>query len=197
MCFLRKENTNNLNSHVKYSSSCHILFSMTLKMQEYSVGFSMVSISWSLLLSGMCLLMLTGCPGPGDRGRFDETAQVSQQGDSVCFNVTDAEDYQPADIGINPRGISSKENNFNFTPNLTVSDGKLCIPPSFYRFPRKGQFIIEYVLTSKKHHDEPRSFVITLEINNYHIYNVTLTEREINLPYCRYAMDNSVGVCQL
>ncbi|WP_455916865.1 putative T6SS immunity periplasmic lipoprotein [Pantoea agglomerans] len=103
----------------------------------------------------------------------------------------------PQISGSIPGGISSKEKNFDFTPNLTVSDGKLCIPPSFYRFPHKGQFIIEYVLTSKKHHDEPRSFVITLEINNDHIYNVTLTEREINLPYCRYAMDNSVVVCQL
>lgn len=161
------------------------------------VKMTVFRVLWSAFLPGACLLMLTGCPGPGDRGRFDETAQVSQQGDNVCFNVTDAQDYQPADIGINPRGISSKEKNFNFTPNLTVSDGKLCIPPSFYHFPDKGQLIIEYVLTSKKHNDEARSFVITLEINKGHIYNVTPTEREINLPYCRYAMDNSVGVCQL
>jgi len=154
-------------------------------------------VLWSALLSGVCLFMLTGCPGPGDRMRFDETAQVSQQGDNVCFNVTDAQDYQPADIGINPRGIPSKEKNFNFTPDLTVANGKLCIPPSFYRFPDKGQFIIEYVLISKKHEDKRRSFVITLEINRGHIYNVTPTEREIALPYCRYVMDNSVGACQL
>lgn len=107
-------------------------------------------VLWSALLSGVCLFMLTGCPEPGNRMRFDETAQVSQQGDNVCFNVTDAQDYQPADIGINSRGIPSKEKNFNFTPDLTVANGKLCIPPSFYRFPDKGHFIIEYVLISKK-----------------------------------------------
>ncbi|HHL2499694.1 TPA: putative T6SS immunity periplasmic lipoprotein [Yersinia enterocolitica] len=95
------------------------------------VKMTVFRVLWSAFLPDACLLMLTGCPGPGDRGRFDETAQVSQQGDSVCFNVTDAQDYQPADIGIHSRGISSKEKNFNFTPNLTVSDGKLCIPPSF------------------------------------------------------------------
>lgn len=156
---------------------------------------------WSALLSGMCLYMLTGCPGPGDRMRFDETALVIQQGDSVCFNVTDAQDYQPADIGINPRGTLSKEKDFNFAPNLSVFDGELCIPPSFYRFPDKGQFLIEYVLASKTHDDEPRSFVITLEINKGRIYNVTPTERDISLPYCRDVMDASsrpisVSACQ-
>ncbi|MFO6296725.1 putative T6SS immunity periplasmic lipoprotein [Rahnella selenatireducens] len=153
-------------------------------------------VLWSAFLSGICLLVLTGCPGPGDRMRPDETAQVSQQDDSVCFNVTDAQDYQPADMGINPRGIPSKNKNFNFSPDLKVTDGKLCIPPSFYRFPDKGQFIVEYILTSAKHEGEPRKFVVTLEVNHGHIYNVTPTEREISLPYCRYALDTPLAACQ-
>lgn len=153
-------------------------------------------VLWPACSLALCLLMLTGCPGPGDRMRFDETAQVSQQGDNVCFNITDARDYQPANMGINPRSTPSKEKNFNFSPGLTVADGTLCIPPSFYHFPDKGQFIIEYLLISKKY-DEPRSFVITLEINGGRIYNVTPTEREISLPYCHDALDKSVGACQL
>ncbi|WMY72558.1 hypothetical protein RHD99_13820 [Buttiauxella selenatireducens] len=148
-------------------------------------------------LSGVCLLMLTGCPGPGDRMRPDETAQVDLQGENVCFNVTEAQDYQPADMAINPRGTLSKNKNINFSPDLKVSDGKLCIPPSYYRFPDKGQFIVEYVLTSAKHDSEPRRFVVTLEINHGHIYNVTPTESEIALPYCRYVQDTSVAACQL
>src|SRR5436190_13076600 len=135
-------------------------------------------VLWAALLSGVPLQMLIGCPGPGDRARFDETAQVIQQGDSVCFNIPDAQGYQLADIGINPRGTPSKEKHFSFTPGLRIDEGTLCIPPSFYRFPGKGQFIIEYVLISKKHDDEPRNFVITLEINKGHVYNVTPTERE-------------------
>lgn len=140
-------------------------------------------VLWSALLSCVCLLMLTGCPGPGDRMRFDETALVIQQGDRVCFNVMDAQDYQPAVIGINPRGTPSKDKNYIFGPALTVTDRRLCVPPSFYRFPDKGQFLIEYVLTSKKNDDEPRSFVVTLEISHGRIYNVPPTGREITRPY--------------
>lgn len=152
---------------------------------------------WSALLSGLCLLVLTGCPGPGDRMTPDETAQVSQKGDSVCFTVTDAQDYQPVDMGINPRGTPSKDKNFNFSPDLIIADGQLCIPPSFYRFPDKGQFIVEYLLKSETHKDAPRNVVVTLEINHGRIYNVTPTEREITLPYCRYVTDASLGACQL
>lgn len=158
------------------------------------IGFRMFRTA---LLSGICLLILTGCPGPGDRMLPDETAIVSKQGENVCLNVPDAQDYQPADIGINPRGTPSKNKNFNFSPGLSVIDRKLCIPPSFYRFPDKGQFIIEYILISKKHDDEPRKFVVTMEINNGRIYNVTPTEREISLPYCRDVVDTTVGSCQL
>lgn len=99
-------------------------------------------------------------------------------------------------MGINPRGIPSKNKNFNFSPDLKVTDGKLCIPPSFYRFPDKGQFIVEYLLTSEKHQGEPRNFVVTLEVNHGHVYNVTPTEREIFLPYCRYASDTPLAACQ-
>ncbi|EAQ4906427.1 hypothetical protein FCJ48_18335 [Salmonella enterica] len=127
----------------------------------------------------------------------DETALVSQKGDSVCFTVTDAQDYQPASIGINPRGTPSKEKDFNFSPGLTIADGQLCIPPSFYRFPDKGQFIVEYSLTSETHKDAPRNVVVTLEVNHGNIYNVTPTEREISLPYCSDVTDTSPGSCQL
>lgn len=142
------------------------------------------------------MLMLTGCPGPGDRMRFDETAQVSVVEESVCFSIAEPQDYQPKDMGINPREIPSKNKNFNFSPGLKVTDGKLCIPPSFYRFPDKGQFIVEYLLTSEKHQGEPRNFVVTLEVNHGHVYNVTPTEREIFLPYCRYASDTPLAACQ-
>jgi hypothetical protein len=125
--------------------------------------------------------------------RFDETAVVSLQGENVCFNVNDAQDYQPVAIAINLRGTPSKEKKYNFSPNLIVSNGELCIPPTFYHFPEKGQFLVEYILKSKKHEDDPRSVVVALEIKNGHIYNVTPTEREIALPYCRDAAESSSG----
>ncbi|WP_350319014.1 putative T6SS immunity periplasmic lipoprotein [Lelliottia wanjuensis] len=147
----------------------------------------------SMLLTSFSLLILTGCPGPGDRMQFDETAVVMQQSESVCFNVNDSQDYQPADMGINPRGIPSKEKKFDFSPDLKVSDGKLCIPPSYYHFPDNGQFIVEYVLKSNKNEDITRSVVVILGIKNGHIFNLTPTEKEISLPYCRYAEESASG----
>jgi len=137
----------------------------------------------SVVFSGMCLVILTGCPGSGDRFIPHETSSVSRQGENVCFDVNDAQDYQLADIGINLRGTPSKEKDFNFSPDITIADGKLCIPPSFYHFPDDGQFIVEYILISKKHDDEPRKFIVGVGINHGEVYNFPLTDREIARPY--------------
>ncbi|MDF7680991.1 hypothetical protein PT300_10535 [Enterobacteriaceae bacterium ESL0689] len=143
-------------------------------------------ISGAMLLTSISLVALTGCPGPGDRMRFDETTQVTKQGENVCFYVNNAQDYQLADIGINPRDLPIKEREFDFSPALRVVNGMLCIPPSFYHFPEKGQFIIQYILKSKNPKNEPRSVVVTAEVSGKYIYNVTPTEMEIALPYCRF-----------
>jgi hypothetical protein len=57
----------------------------------------MVSLESGLILSFIAYRV----PGPGDRMRFDETAVVSLQGENVCFNVNDAQDYKPVAIAIN------------------------------------------------------------------------------------------------
>lgn len=153
----------------------------------------------SALLSGVCLLVLTGCPE--DLGvRFDKTARVSREGGSICFSGADIQNYKLADIGINPRGIPPKSKDFIFSPDLSVVDGKLCIPPSFYHFLDNEQYIVEY-RSPAGNKNKSRRVVVTFEINNGHVYNVTPTEREIFLPYCR-DVDNAktqsviVGVCQ-
>jgi len=136
----------------------------------------------SALLSCVCLLVLTGCPE--DLGvRFDKTARVSREDDSICFTGTDIQNYKLAGIGINSRGITTKSKDFILSPDLSVVDGKLCIPPSFYHFPDNGQYIVEY--RSPSEDNKSRRVVVTFEINNGHVYNVTPTEREIFLPYCR------------
>ncbi len=141
------------------------------------------NLFFPVVLSGMCLLILTGCPGPGDRFIPNETTSVSKQGENVCFSIADAQDYQPADIGINPRGTPSKEKDFNFSPGLAIADGKLCIPPSFYHFPDEGQFVVEYLLISKKYDDAPRKFVVGVGVGHGKVYNFPLTDREIARPY--------------
>ncbi len=128
-----------------------------------------------------CLPVLTGCPG--DRWRFDEEATVSTMGDNVCFTVPDAGNYQPVDIAINPRGTPSKEKNIIFNPMLRVVNGQLCIPPAFYHFPDKGQFIVSYVLLSERHKAAARKMVAGVEISSGCIFNIPLTVGEISRPY--------------
>ncbi|EKK3978405.1 putative T6SS immunity periplasmic lipoprotein [Cronobacter sakazakii] len=67
-----------------------------------------------LFLSFACVSILTGCPGPGDIMRFDETAKVSSRGRDVCINIDNTQDYQPVDIGINLRGIPQKRKSLIF-----------------------------------------------------------------------------------
>ena len=90
---------------------------------------------WPVVFSGLCLVILTGCPGPGDRFIPHETTSVSKQGKNVCFNITDAQDYQPADIGINPRGTPLKEKDFNFSPELTIVAWKIMYSSFFLSLP--------------------------------------------------------------
>ncbi|RXA97824.1 hypothetical protein EQP49_05030 [Yersinia sp. 2105 StPb PI] len=99
-------------------------------------------------------------------------------GDSICFFVPNTDDYQPANIAINSRDTPHREQNITFDPGLRVTDGKLCIPPSFYSFPDKGQFIVGYVLTSKAHGNVPRRIVAGIEISNGRVYGISLTDRE-------------------
>lgn len=136
---------------------------------------------YSAFLLSCCLTVLTGCPG--DRWQFDEEATVSTRGENICFAVPGAEDYQPVNIGINPRGTLLREEEIFFRPVLKVEKGLLCLPPSFYHFPNKGQFIITYVLHSKRHKDTPRRMVSGVEITDGCIFNIPLTDMEIVRPY--------------
>lgn len=132
---------------------------------------------------GMSSVVLTGCPGPGDRMSLDETAQVSRQGNDVCMSINDARDYQPADMGINLRGTLPKEKKFNFSPGLKIVDGALCIPPSYHCFMDGNKYIVEFVLHSESNKDEPRNFAVGIGVNKTQVYNFPLTYREISRPY--------------
>ncbi|WP_343645674.1 putative T6SS immunity periplasmic lipoprotein [Enterobacter sp.] len=136
-----------------------------------------------VFLSFFCPLILTGCPGPGDRMRMDQTTLVELRGDNVCMSIRDSQDYQPVDMAINPRGTPSKEKKFDVAPALNLVDGRLCIPPSYYHFTSGKKYIVEFVLHSPSI-DEPRSFVVAVGVSNDNkVYNFALTSREIARPY--------------
>jgi len=156
---------------------------------------------FSAFLLLFCFPVLTGCPG--DRWRFDEEATVSTRGENICFAIPDAEDYQPVNIVINPRGTLPHEEKIIFRPPLRVEKELLCLPQSFYHFPEKGQFIITFILHSKRHKDTPRRMVSGVEINSGCIFNIPLTNVEIIRPYSEMkntditpVQDNHVGSCE-
>lgn len=147
-----------------------------VKLSEFRSGFLVGGIFFSLST-------LTGCPGVGDRMEFDESTQLSVKGKDVCFEVIDPQDYQPVDMAINPRGTPSINKIIIFNPALAVIKGELCVPPSFYDFPDKGQFIVEYTLTSKQKRDKSRKVVVVLGVADGKIYNMIPADNEISRPY--------------
>lgn len=64
-----------------------------------------------------------------------------------------------------------------FSPDLKLLDGQLCLPASFYYFPSDGQFIVEYVLASKKN-TSPKIMITGIEINSGHAYAIHLATDE-------------------
>jgi len=112
----------------------------------------------------------------------DETSLASRKGEKVCIEIKDAQDYQPVAIAINLRGTPSKEKKYNFSPNLIVSDGELCIPSTFYDFINGNKYIVEFILRSSRN-DESRSFVVGVGVNNNQVYNFPLSGREFARPY--------------
>lgn len=136
---------------------------------------------YSVFLCIFSIVLLTGCPE--GRWRFDEEATVSARGKNICFAVPDAGEYQPVNIAINPRGTPSKNQQVIFKPTLSIVDGLLCIPPSLYVFPEKGQFIVSFVLHSVNGVETSRRFISGVEVDGGCVFNFPLTDKEIARPY--------------
>jgi hypothetical protein len=131
----------------------------------------------------ICALLLTGCPGQGDRFRFDETTQVKLIDDNICFSIDNAQGYRLVIIAINPRKTPPKKQEFFDKPSLSIQNNELCVPPLFYRFKDNTRYIVEFVLHSTLDNKEARSFVVGVGINNNQVYNFPLTDREFARPY--------------
>jgi len=132
----------------------------------------------TILISMVSLLTLTGCPGIGDRVLPREEAKVSMQGESICFWIPDVEDKQPRHIAINPIGTPFQLQKIVFSPDIKVVNEYLCIPPSFFRFPDEGQFIVEYVLAINAQDNTPRIVVTGIEMKNGRVQIIPLSAEE-------------------
>lgn len=145
-----------------------------------------VSISQILrisLLIVICLQTLTGCPGVGDRLEPDEEGRISVHEGSVCFSVADSDDYVLKYISINPRGTRFRDERVIFSPSLSIVNGLLCIPSSFYNFNKDGQYFIRASFVSLKHIDRPRRVVSALEVSKGVVHNIRPNDMEILRPY--------------
>lgn len=136
----------------------------------------------TLLLSGG-LMMLTGCPGPGDRLRPDEERDIIVNDGSVCFSINESDDYVLKYISINPRGTRPKDEKVIFSPQLRISNKLLCIPPSFYKFNTDGQYYIQASFASLKHVGRPRRIVSALEVSKGVVHSIKPNDMEILRPY--------------
>lgn len=131
----------------------------------------------------ICAFLLAGCPGQGDRFRFDETTQVKLIDDNICFSIDNAQGYRLVIIAINPRNTPQKKQEFFDKPSLLIQNNELCVPSSFYHFKDNTKYIVEFVLHPTLDNKGARSFVVGVGINNNQVYNFPLTDREFARPY--------------
>ncbi|ATY91199.1 putative T6SS immunity periplasmic lipoprotein [Pectobacterium atrosepticum] len=122
--------------------------------------------------------ILVGCPGSGDRLQPDELTSVRQVKGDICFSVNKPVDYQPTLIVISTRLAPPQEWVLYENPRVIVTQGELCIPPSFYRFLDDRTYVVRYILQSKKHSDLRRSVVSAIAITNGSVRSEPLREDE-------------------
>ncbi|MFJ5329953.1 putative T6SS immunity periplasmic lipoprotein [Pectobacterium versatile] len=122
--------------------------------------------------------LLVGCPGSGDRLKPDELTSVRQVGSDLCFLVSDARDYQPTLIAISTRAAQPQEWTLYENPSVIVTQGELCISPSFYRFLDDSTYVVRYILQSKKYGDLRRSVVSAIAFTNGSVRSVPLRKDE-------------------
>lgn len=140
-------------------------------------------------MSGCAVLIastffMTGCPSSlGHRLKPAETTSVSKNGDAVCFVVPDAKNYQPTMISIGPRGGASDKLYLRQYPKLAINNGQLCITPTFYHFPDKGQFIVTYVLDIPYENDAVRTVITGIEFTGGEVKTFRLADNETARPY--------------
>lgn len=122
--------------------------------------------------------LLVGCPGSGDRLQPDELTSVRQAENDLCFLVSDDQDYQPTLIAISTRTAQPQEWTLYENPSIVVTQGELCIPPSFYHFLDDRTYVIRYILQSKKHSNSRRSVVSAIAFTHGSVRNVPLRKDE-------------------
>lgn len=133
------------------------------------------------------LLLLTGCPvierDVDLRYPAPDITAATKVNDTLCVAVPDASDFQIRMIMIYPRHVPPKERWYQENPGLTITDGQVCIPYSFYKFDQRLEYVVQVILWSNKKAQRTkyagRQVISAFEIENGHAYRVVLEEREL------------------
>ncbi|MGV3344332.1 putative T6SS immunity periplasmic lipoprotein [Enterobacteriaceae bacterium LUAb1] len=128
------------------------------------------------LLPVIVLLSLSGC-WMGDYVPPIETTTVKRTNGGLCFKVTDTGDYRLTYIGIKPRDAQTSF--FRNMPALTITEGQLCVPDSYYHFPEEGDFVVDYSLHSPGRVNRPRFMVAVFRLTGGEPFPLPPRESEI------------------
>ncbi|MGV3345749.1 putative T6SS immunity periplasmic lipoprotein [Enterobacteriaceae bacterium LUAb1] len=130
-----------------------------------------------LLVTVLC--SLAGC-WMGDYHHPSETTVVKKTNAGLCFKVNDPGDYRLATLGIKLR--DDDEGFFRKMPALSITDEQLCIPDSYYHFPKNGDYLVDYTLRSPTKVKELRYVVTALRMTDGEFQQLRLRYSELSTP---------------
>ncbi|MGV3345751.1 putative T6SS immunity periplasmic lipoprotein [Enterobacteriaceae bacterium LUAb1] len=131
------------------------------------------------LLVATVLCSLVGC-WMGDYHHPSETTVAKKTNAGLCFKVNDPGDYRLATLRIRPRDVV--KDFFVMMPALSIADGQLCIPDSYYHFPKNGDYLVDYTLRSPTKVKEQRYVVTALRMTDGEFQQLRLRYSELSTP---------------
>lgn len=136
-----------------------------------------VFFSFSTVLG---LLLLTGCPGQGNRLAPEEIANIKAGRTAICFSVPDTtNDYILSAISISPRGTPFNQQKYIFGSGFELMGGDVCIPDSYLINMKSGEYISRYLMTSKIIEKPARKVAAVFFYNGVKAQSVPANENEV------------------
>ena len=139
-----------------------------------------VRIVFFFLSTVLGLLLLTGCPGQGNRLVPEEIAKIKVGRTAICFFVPDTtDDYILSAISISPRGTPFNRQKYMFGSGFELMEGDVCIPDSYLVNMRSGEYISRYIMTSKIAGNPARKVAAVFLYNGVKAQSIPANENEV------------------
>jgi hypothetical protein len=145
--------------------------------------YSFIRKNTNPLILLVSALVLTGCPGIGDRGWHDETTEAVREGQEICFPIKQSQGYIPTYLAINQRYTPRTEQQNRIVGDVEISDGMLCLPPDEFTPAEGKEYVIKFILKNGGGFDSIRSFVVAVKVVNGKLGSYQLQDSEISRGY--------------